>query len=106
MIKTDLNNHKVVSANEWLEARKQFLIQEKEFTRLHDQLSRRRRELPWVKVEKNYVFEGPGGKTTLAELFEGRSQLIIYHFMFGPDWELDAPIARFGPITSMESLCT
>jgi len=95
MIKTDLNNHKVVSTDEWLEARKQLLIQEKEFTRLRDQLSRQRRELPWVKVEKNYVFEGPSGKTTLAELFEGRSQLIIYHFMFGPDWEAGCPHCSF-----------
>jgi predicted dithiol-disulfide oxidoreductase (DUF899 family) len=62
---------------------------------LADQLSRRRRELPWVKVEKNYVFEGPGGKTTLAELFEGRSQLILYHFMFGPDWEAGCPHCSF-----------
>jgi predicted dithiol-disulfide oxidoreductase (DUF899 family) len=53
------------------------------------------RELPWVKVEKNYVFEGPSGKTTLAELFEGRSQLIIYHFMFGPDWEAGCPHCSF-----------
>jgi predicted dithiol-disulfide oxidoreductase (DUF899 family) len=95
MIETELNNHKVVSAKEWLEARKQFLIQEKEFTRLRDQLSRQRRELPWVRVEKNHVFEGPGGKTTLAELFEGRSQLIIYHFMFGPDWEAGCPHCSF-----------
>jgi predicted dithiol-disulfide oxidoreductase (DUF899 family) len=77
MTRTDLSNHKVVPLNEWLEARKQFLIREKEFTRLRDQLSRQRRELPWVKVEKNYVFDGPGGKTTLAELFEGRSQLVL-----------------------------
>jgi predicted dithiol-disulfide oxidoreductase (DUF899 family) len=82
MTKSNLNNHKVVSLNEWLEARKQFLSQEKEFTRLRDQLSRQRQELPWVKVEKNYVFDGPDGKTTLAELFEGRSQLVVYHFMF------------------------
>ena len=95
MIKTDLKNHKVVSANEWLEARKQFLIQEKEFTRLRDQLSRQRRELPWVKLEKNYVFEGPDGKTTLAELFEGRSQLVVYHFMFAPDWEEGCPSCSF-----------
>src|SRR3977135_821591 len=87
MITTDLKNHKVVSANEWLEARKQFLIQEKEFTRLRDQLSRQRRELPWVKVEKNYVFEGPDGKTTLPDLFEGRSQLVVYHFMYASDGE-------------------
>jgi predicted dithiol-disulfide oxidoreductase (DUF899 family) len=84
-MKTDLTNHKVVSLSEWLEARKQFLIQEKEFTRLRDRLSRQRRELPWIKVAKNYVFDGPGGKTTLAELFEGRSQLVVYHFMFAPD---------------------
>jgi predicted dithiol-disulfide oxidoreductase (DUF899 family) len=95
MIKTDLNHHKVVSANEWLEARKQLLIQEKEFTRLRDQLSRQRRELPWVKVEKNYVFEGPEGKRTLAELFEGRSQLVVYHFMFAPDWEEGCPSCSF-----------
>jgi predicted dithiol-disulfide oxidoreductase (DUF899 family) len=82
---TDLSNHKVVSLDKWLDARKQLLIQEKEFTRLRDQLSRQRRELPWVKVEKNYVFDGPGGKTTLAELFEGRRQLVVYHFMFAPE---------------------
>jgi predicted dithiol-disulfide oxidoreductase (DUF899 family) len=87
--------HKVVSQEEWLEARKQFLIQEKEFTRLRDQLSRQRRELPWVKVEKNHVFDGPGGKATLAELFEGRSQLVVYHFMFAPDWEEGCPSCSF-----------
>ena len=87
MTKTELKNHKIVSANEWLEARKQLLIQEKEFSRLRDQLSQKRRELPWAKVEKNYVFDGPDGKTTLAELFEGRSQAVVYHFMFAPDWE-------------------
>jgi predicted dithiol-disulfide oxidoreductase (DUF899 family) len=76
MTKTELKNHKIVSANEWFEARKQLLIQEKEFTRLRDQLSRKRRELPWAKVEKDYVFDGPDGKMTLAELFEGRSQLV------------------------------
>src|SRR5215813_5835530 len=91
MSKTDLNNHKFVSPNKWLEARKQFLIQEKEFTRLRDELSRQRRELPWVKVEKNYIFEGPRGEVNLASLFEGRSQLIIYPFMFGPDWKEGCP---------------
>jgi predicted dithiol-disulfide oxidoreductase (DUF899 family) len=95
MTRTDLSNHKVVSLNEWLEARKQFLIREKEFTRLRDQLSRQRRELPWVKVEKNYVFDGPGGKIALAELFEVRSQLVVYHFMFGPDWEAGCPHCSF-----------
>ena len=70
-----------------LAARKNYLSKEKEFTRLRDELSRQRRGLPWVKVEKEYLFDGPGGKETLSDLFEGRSQLIIYHFMFGPGWE-------------------
>jgi predicted dithiol-disulfide oxidoreductase (DUF899 family) len=78
---------KVVSQDGWLAARKQHLKKEKEFTRLGDKLSAERRELPWVKVEKNYVFDTPKGKETLADLFAGRSQLIVYHFMFGPDWE-------------------
>jgi predicted dithiol-disulfide oxidoreductase (DUF899 family) len=85
MVKTSLDTHKIVSQDEWLKARKQLLTQEKEFTRLRDRLSQQRRELPWVKVEKNYVFEGPHGKETLADLFEGRSQLVVYHFMFAPD---------------------
>ena len=87
--------HKVVSEEEWLDARKALLAEEKEFTRQRDELSRRRRELPWVKVEKNYVFEGPKGKETLADLFDGRSQLIVYHFMFGPDWQEGCPFCSF-----------
>jgi predicted dithiol-disulfide oxidoreductase (DUF899 family) len=86
---------KVVSPAEWLEARKKFLKKEKEFTRLRDELSRERRELPWEKVEKEYVFDGPNGKVTLAELFDGRSQLIIYHFMFGPEWQEGCPSCSF-----------
>jgi predicted dithiol-disulfide oxidoreductase (DUF899 family) len=82
---------KVVSPAAWLEARKEFLKKEKEYTRLRDELSRQRRELPWEKVEKEYVFEGPRGKATLAELFDGRSQLIVYHFMFGPGWKEGCP---------------
>ncbi len=77
---------KVVSRAEWLAARKALLVKEKELTRARDELSRQRRELPWVKVDKNYVFESQSGKQTLSELFDGRSQLIIYHFMFGPGW--------------------
>jgi len=77
----------IVSEAEWLVARKDLLRREKEFTRQRDALSAARRELPMVKVEKNYVFEGPEGKETLADLFEGRSQLIVYHFMLGPGWE-------------------
>ncbi|MBV8452390.1 MAG: DUF899 domain-containing protein [Deltaproteobacteria bacterium] len=81
-------NHKVVSANEWLKARLELLAKEKEFTRLRDQLSQRRSDLPWERVDKQYVFEGPNGRETLAQLFENRSQLVVYHFMFAPDWEV------------------
>lgn len=77
----------VVSRGEWLAARERFLIKEKEFTRVRDELSRQRRELPWVRVEKEYVFDAPGGRETLSDLFRHRSQLIVYHFMFGPAWE-------------------
>jgi len=80
-------NPKVVSQAEWLVARKDLLTREKELTRLRDEVSRHRRELPWVKVDKEYVFEGPNGRETLAELFDGRSQLIVYHFMLGSGWE-------------------
>src|SRR5271168_3411188 len=82
-----LQQPKVVSPAEWLAARKELLAKEKEFTRLRDELSRQRRDLPWEKVEKNYVFDGPNGKETLADLFGGKGQLIVYHFMLGPDWE-------------------
>jgi len=84
---TGLENHPVVSHEEWLAARTEFLAKEKEFTRLRDELNRQRRELPWEMVEKEYVFEGADGKQTLSELFDGRSQLIVYHFMFDPGWE-------------------
>jgi predicted dithiol-disulfide oxidoreductase (DUF899 family) len=80
-------NHAVVSRAEWLEARKEFLEKEKRQTRLRDELSRERRALPWVKVDTNYVFEGLDGQETLAELFGDKSQLIVHHFMFSPDWE-------------------
>jgi predicted dithiol-disulfide oxidoreductase (DUF899 family) len=79
--------HKVVSPKDWIAARKALLVKEKEFTRLGDQLNQKRRDLPWEAVTKKYVFEGPDGKQTLPELFDGRSQLIVYHFMFGPDWD-------------------
>jgi predicted dithiol-disulfide oxidoreductase (DUF899 family) len=77
----------IVSREEWLSARKRHLSKEKEFTRLRDELSRERRELPWVRVEKSYVFDAPGGEQSLSDLFEGRTQLVVYHFMFGPAWE-------------------
>jgi predicted dithiol-disulfide oxidoreductase (DUF899 family) len=87
--------HRVVSREDWLAARRQLLGKEKEFTRRRDRLSAERRELPWVKVEKEYVFDTPDGKETLADLFDGRSQLMVYHFMFGPGWEQGCPSCSF-----------
>jgi len=86
---------KVVSREEWLAARRELLAAEKELTRARDELSRRRRELPWVKVEKRYEFQSPNGKESLADLFDGRSQLLLYHFMFGPDWNEGCPSCSF-----------
>jgi predicted dithiol-disulfide oxidoreductase (DUF899 family) len=83
--------HTVVSQNEWLAARKAHLVEEKAFSRARDALSAKRRALPWLKVEKAYVFDGPNGKETLADLFGGKNQLIVYHFMLGPDWEAGCP---------------
>ncbi len=90
-----MSTHKIVSQEEWLEARKAHLAREKEFTRLRDQLSRERRELPWVKVEKDYVFQGPNGAESLGDLFDGRSQLLVQHFMYGPDWDDGCPSCSF-----------
>ena len=86
---------RVVSREEWVEARKAHLVREKEFTQLRDRLSAERRELPWVKIEKPYLFEGPVGMEALSDLFAGRSQLIIQHFMFGPDWDEGCPSCSF-----------
>jgi predicted dithiol-disulfide oxidoreductase (DUF899 family) len=94
-ITTELKNPKVVSHNEWVAARKQHLAKEKEFTQLRDELSRQRRELPWERVEKNYVFEGSRGMETLGDLFDHRGQLIIYHFMFGPGWSEGCPSCSY-----------
>jgi predicted dithiol-disulfide oxidoreductase (DUF899 family) len=85
----------VVPPAEWLAARKELLRKEKEFSRLRDELSRQRRALPWEKVEKQYVFDGPNGKETLADLFGKRSQLIVYHFMFGPGWKEGCPSCSY-----------
>jgi predicted dithiol-disulfide oxidoreductase (DUF899 family) len=81
-----VEKHRVVSHKAWIEARRKFLATEKKFTRLRDGLARQRRALPWEKVDKQYVFDGPKGPETLSELFEGRSQLVVYHFMFAPEW--------------------
>lgn len=80
-------NRPVVSRDQWVAARKRLLAREKELTRLSDQIARERRALPWVRLEKNYVFDAPEGRRTLADLFEGRRQLLVQHFMFGPGWE-------------------
>jgi predicted dithiol-disulfide oxidoreductase (DUF899 family) len=90
-----ISDHKVVSREQWLQARVALLAREKELTRQRDELSRQRRELPWVKVEKEYVFDAPQGKQTLAGLFDGRSQLVTYHFMFGPEWQEGCPSCSF-----------
>jgi len=83
--------HKIVSPEKWMAARKKLLAKEKVLTRARDKLSRERRALPWEAVTKEYVFEGANGKQTLAQLFGGRSQLVVYHFMFGPDWDAGCP---------------
>ena len=83
--------HKIVSRAEWLAARKALLADEKSFTKARDRLSRQRRDLPWVKVEKDYVFDGPNGRERLGDLFGRNSQLIVYHFMLGPGWEQGCP---------------
>ena len=92
---TSIREHQIVSREAWLTARKKLLAKEKEATRMRDQLSEERRKLPWAKIEKNYVFDTPAGKATLADLFDGRSQLVIYHFMFGPEWKEGCPSCSF-----------
>ena len=90
-----MTDHPVVSDAEWLEARRALLAKEKEFTRLRDELSSQRRDLPWRRVETDYVFDGGDGPVSLAELFGAHSQLMIYHFMFGPDWDAGCPSCSF-----------
>ncbi len=82
-----MTGHQIVSHESWIEARKALLAKEKEFTRLRDELSQARRDLPWERVTKDYVFDTPSGRRSLADLFEGRSQLVVYHLMFDPGWE-------------------
>lgn len=89
--KSMIEQPRVVSEKEWIAARKELLAKEKTLTRQRDALAEERRKLPWVRVEKNYVFESPNGQTNLADLFAGKSQLAIYHFMFGVDWEQGCP---------------
>jgi predicted dithiol-disulfide oxidoreductase (DUF899 family) len=95
MTTSNVEYPRVVSRAEWLAARKECLIKEKELTRLRDQLNAGRRRLPMVKIEKDYVFEGPDGNVHLLHLFEGRRQLIVYHFMFDPSWDEGCPSCSF-----------
>lgn len=90
-----MNDHAVVSHDQWIAERRKLLAREKEFTRQRDELSAARRALPWEQIGKRYVFLGPNGEETLADLFAGRHQLIVYHFMFGPDWEAGCPACSF-----------
>jgi len=90
-----VDNPRIVSREEWLAARKELLAKEKQLTRERDAIATQRRQLPWVKVEKNYIFDSPSGNKTLADLFAGRSQLIVYHFMFGPEWKEGCPSCSF-----------
>ncbi len=87
-----MTDHTVVSREEWQAARSELLQREKEHTRMGDDLARQRRELPWVAIDKPYQFDTADGKRTLAELFDGRSQLLIYHFMFGPSYDAGCPV--------------
>ena len=95
MSKSTIERPKVVSEAEWLAARKELLRKEKELTRRRDELGKQRRELPWVRVEKEYTFDGPSGNEKLSDLFAGRSQLVVYHFMFGPEWQEGCPSCSF-----------
>jgi predicted dithiol-disulfide oxidoreductase (DUF899 family) len=96
----------VVGHDEWLEARKQLLAKEKEFTRARDELTRQRQELPWEPVDKEYVFDGPNGEETLAELFDGCSQLVVYHFMFAPEDDVGCKSCSFWATTSTRTWFT
>jgi predicted dithiol-disulfide oxidoreductase (DUF899 family) len=90
-----IENRKVVSLKNWLAARKKLLVEEKKFSKARDKMNSQRRKLPWVKLDKEYVFEGSSGKVTLGDLFNVNSQLIIYHFMFGPGWKDGCPHCSF-----------
>jgi predicted dithiol-disulfide oxidoreductase (DUF899 family) len=92
---TTMQQPTIVSRNDWAAARKRLLVKEKEFSRQRDALSAERRKLPMEEITKEYVFQGPEGRRTLADLFEGKRQLLVYHFMFGPDWDEGCPACSF-----------
>ena len=90
-----MTTHEVVSRDQWMDARRRLLAKEKEFTRLRDQLSAERHALPWMRIDKDYTFDGPNGRETLAQLFGDRSQLVVYHFMFAPEWDVGCKSCSF-----------
>ena len=90
-----MTDHPIVSREEWLRARKELLAEEKSFTKVRDALARKRRELPWIRIEKDYELQGPDGPESLGDLFDGKSQLVVYHFMYAPDWEEGCPSCSF-----------
>jgi predicted dithiol-disulfide oxidoreductase (DUF899 family) len=92
---SEIKNHPIVSSERWLSERKALLAREKELMRLHDQVARERRALPWERIDKDYVFDTAEGRRTLSELFDGRRQLLVQHFMFGPGWEQGCPSCSF-----------
>lgn len=91
----DIGDHPVVTPDRWIAERRKLLAREKELTRLYDKVAEQRRALPWVRIDKEYVFDTPVGKCTLADLFEGRSQLMVQHFMLGPGWEQGCPSCSY-----------
>ncbi len=95
VVRHDVVRHDVVGHDEWVEARKALLGREKDLTKLREELAERRRALPWERVTKEYVFEGPGGRATLVDLFLRSSQLVVYHFMFDPAWDEGCPSCSF-----------
>jgi predicted dithiol-disulfide oxidoreductase (DUF899 family) len=94
-VEANTTHHPVVSRERWLAERSKLLAREKELSRLQDRIASERRALPWVRIDQDYVFDAPGGQRTLADLFEGRSQLLVQHFMFGPGWEQGCPSCSF-----------
>lgn len=94
-LRASTDNHRIVSREDWIAERRALLAREKELTRLRDQIALERRALPWVRIDKNYVFDTPEGRRTLGDLFDGRRQLLVQHFMFGPGWEQGCPSCSF-----------
>lgn len=100
-----MNTPNIGTPEAWREARTKLLDLEKDLNRQRDDLAEQRRRLPWIRIDKPYRFEGPGGECTLADLFDGRSQLLVYHFMFGPEWDEGCPSCSFWATASKAPRC-